>query len=80
MTLSDAVLGFIAESARQAGAAQPGTEEDLFQSGILDSFSVVDLVSLLEEEIHVKIPDGDVNAANFKSIAAIEHYLEARKN
>jgi len=79
MTLPKAVLDFIAKNAKQANAAQPEADDDLLKMGVIDSFTVVDFVTILEEEYGIKIPDEDVNPANFQSIKAIEHYIESRK-
>jgi acyl carrier protein len=51
-------------------------EESLFESGLLDSFALPDLVSALEQEFAIKIPDRDLNPRKFDSIARIEAYLE----
>jgi acyl carrier protein len=50
-------------------------EESLFESGLLDSFKLVDLVMTLEEAFKVKIPDADVNPRKFDSLARIDSYL-----
>ena len=52
-----------------------GDEDSLFESGLLDSFTLTDLVSGLEEEFSFKIPDADMNPRKFDSIARIEAYL-----
>ena len=49
--------------------------ESLFESGLLDSFALPDLVSALEEEFSIKVPDRDLNPRKFDSIARIEAYL-----
>ena len=55
----------------------PGDEEEsLFESGLLDSFALPDLVSALEVEFAIKVPDRDLNPRKFDSIARIETYLE----
>jgi acyl carrier protein len=59
--------------------AVPGTEESLFDSGFLDSFDLPDMVSALEQEFQIKIPDSDLNPRKFESIARIESYVESRK-
>jgi acyl carrier protein len=51
-------------------------EESLFESGLLDSFALPDLVSALEQEFSIKVPDRDLNPRKFDSIARIEAYLE----
>jgi acyl carrier protein len=48
----------------------------LFESGLLDSFALPDLVSALEAEFAIKVPDRDLNPRKFDSIARIETYLE----
>ena len=54
----------------------PGdAEESLFESGLLDSFALPDLVSALEAEFSIKVPDRDLNPRKFDSIARIEAYL-----
>ena len=51
-------------------------EESLFESGLLDSFALPDLVSALEGEFSIKVPDRDLNPRKFDSIARIMTYLE----
>lgn len=53
----------------------PGDEESLFESGLLDSFALPDLVSALEAEFSIQVPDRDLNPRKFDSIARIEAYL-----
>jgi acyl carrier protein len=52
-----------------------GDEDSLFESGLLDSFALPDLVSGLEQEFSFKVPDSDLNPRKFDSIARIESYL-----
>lgn len=52
-----------------------GDEDSLFESGLLDSFALPDLVSGLEEEFSFKVPDSDLHPRKFDSIARIEAYL-----
>ncbi len=58
---------------------QPEADESLFDSGLLDSFALPDVVAALEEAFHVKIPDSDLNPRKFDSIERIEAYLESRQ-
>jgi acyl carrier protein len=50
--------------------------ESLFESGLLDSFALPDLVAAIEEEFSIKVPDRDLNPRKFDSVARIETYLE----
>jgi acyl carrier protein len=56
----------------------PAPEESLFESGLLDSFSLTDLVSALEAEFKVSVPDSDLNPRKFDSVARIQAYLEKK--
>ena len=59
-------------------AALPDPDESLFDSGFLDSFALPDLVTELEREFGIKIPDSDLNPRKFESIAKIQSYIESR--
>ena len=59
--------------------ATPQVEESLFDSGLLDSFALPDLVSAIEQEFHISIPDSDLSPRKFESIARIERYLDSRR-
>jgi len=56
----------------------PAPEESLFESGVLDSFTLADLVSALEKEFSLKIPDSDLSPRKFDSVARIQAYLQSR--
>jgi len=55
---------------------EPG--ESLFESGLLDSFTLPDLVTALESEFSVRIPDSDLNPRKFDSVERIQAYLASR--
>ena len=50
-------------------------DESLFESGLLDSFMLPDLIGALEEEFAIKIPDSDLNPRKFDSLSRMEAYL-----
>lgn len=52
-------------------------DESLFDSGLLDSFALPDLVAALEQEYSIRIPDSDLNPRKFDSIERIEAYLDS---
>ena len=65
----------------QEVAGKPAPEdgqESLFESGLLDSFALPDLVSALEKEFVIKVPDSDLHPRKFDSIARIDSYLIER--
>ena len=56
----------------------PDPDESLFDSGLLDSFALPDVLSELEKTFSIKIPDSDLNPRKFDSISRIESYVESR--
>lgn len=59
--------------------AVPDADESLFDSGYLDSFALPDLVSELEKQFGITIPDSDLNPRKFESVSRIETYVRGQK-
>jgi acyl carrier protein len=53
-------------------------EDDLLDLGLVDSLGFVELVEHVQEHYGVAVPDADITAANFGSVAAIVAYLARR--
>ena len=76
MERADRIRGLIQNV---AGKPAPSDEEEsLFESGLLDSFALPDLVSAVEKAFSVKVPDSDLNPRKFDSVARIDAYLASR--
>ena len=56
----------------------PAPDDSLFESGLLDSFTLSDLVTALESEFAIRIPDSDLTPRKFDSVERIEAYVESR--
>lgn len=52
-------------------------DESLFDSGILDSFALTDVITAVEKEFSIKVPDSDLTPRKFNSISRIVSYIEA---
>jgi len=57
---------------------EPAPDESLFESGLLDSFLLADLVAALEAEFSIQIPDSDLRPRKFDSVSLIQTYVESR--
>ena len=62
-----------------ARPVDPAPDESLFESGMLDSFSLTDLVTALETEFSIRVPDADLTPRKFDSIVRIQAYLESHR-
>ena len=56
----------------------PGEDDSLFVSGLLDSFALTDFVSGLEEEFGISIPDSDLSARKFDTIRKVASYVASK--
>lgn len=56
----------------------PDEDESLFESGYLDSFALTDMVSALESEFGIKVPDSDLSPRKFDSVSRIEQYIASK--
>ncbi len=58
--------------------SDPAPAESLFDSGLLDSFTLNDLVLALEKEFSITVPDGDIAARRFDTIEKISQYVATK--
>jgi len=53
--------------------------ESLLEAGVLDSMSMVDLITHLEAKYGITISEDDLTPENFGSVTAIVAYVAARR-
>lgn len=54
-------------------------EEALISSGLIDSFSLMDLALFVEDNFGVRIEDTELNADTFDNLAQLTALIESRK-
>jgi acyl carrier protein len=74
--LQTRIIAIIQKVAKQP--VKVSSDESLFDSGLLDSFALPEMVSVLEEEFGIKVPDSDLTPRKFESIDNIQRYIESR--
>ena len=70
------IAGIIQKVARKP--VEVGPDDSLFDSGLIDSFALYDMVTAIENEFGIKVPDSDLTPRKFESIASIGRYIESR--
>jgi acyl carrier protein len=60
------------------GLATLGDEDDLIDSGVVDSLGIFQLIAFLEERFGIKIGDEEITPENFGTISAIDRLVSAR--
>jgi acyl carrier protein len=61
----DAILAFARDHLAQDPSQVTTGEQPLISSGLIDSFSLVELALFIEEELGVSVPDPEMTVANF---------------
>ena len=56
-----------------------GMDEALISSGMVDSFSLVDLALFVEDTYHVRIDDAELNAQTFNNLNELAALIESRR-
>lgn len=54
--------------------------EDLISHGIIDSMTLLRIVSFMEERFDIRVLDEDISARNFRSLAAMEAFLQFKRS
>ncbi len=78
--LPETVTSFLNQAAQQARTKMPARDESLFLSGLLDSFSLVDFVMLIESECNISVNDIDLRPENFDTLAKVESFIARAKS
>ncbi len=56
-----------------------GVDEPLISSGMIDSFSLMDLALFIEDTFGVHIEDTELNASTFDTLNQLASLIESRK-
>ena len=72
------LLNYVKEEFLHGRNREITAQDDLLESGIINSIGLLQLVSFVEENFGVDVPPEDVVYENFNSVAALSAYLEGR--
>jgi len=70
----------IAEKILKQPARVIGVDEPLISSGLIDSFSLVDLGLYVEDSLGVRIEDFELNASTFDTLAQLVALIQSRQS
>jgi acyl carrier protein len=72
--------GFVAENILKQPDRAILPDESLITSGLIDSFSLIDLALFVEEQFGVHIDDTELNAETFDSLHELASIIEQRRS
>ena len=80
MNTKDVIKDFIQNEIIQETLDRPLAENDqLVESGIVDSLGIMSLLSFLEEKFSIQIPSEDLSPENFASVSTITALVERQR-
>src|SRR5262249_31565747 len=72
--LPQGVIAFLNNAATEGRTTLPDRDTSLFLSGVLDSFTLVEFVTVLEKECGIRVDDADLRPENFDTISKVEDF------
>jgi acyl carrier protein len=70
---------FIAEKILKQSGRAIEADEPLLSSGLIDSFSLMDLALFIEDTFGVRIEDTELNVDNFDNLSQLASLIESRR-
>jgi acyl carrier protein len=81
MNTSETIRTFITDEILHGSLATPlGDDDQLVESGIIDSLGVMTLLSFLEEKFSIKIPDQELTPENFATLSTVTALVENQRS
>jgi acyl carrier protein len=78
-SMMTALEGYIASKILRQPGRKISPEEPLISSGLVDSFSLVDLALYVEDTFDIHIGDTELNAQTFDSLNQLVTLIESRQ-
>ena len=69
---------FIADEILRQPGREIALDEKLISSGLIDSFSLMDLALFIEDTFDVRIEDTELNAETFDTLEALAELIQSR--
>ncbi|MGH3683789.1 MAG: acyl carrier protein [Pseudonocardiaceae bacterium] len=74
----DTIKRFVLEEfLPDVSADQLSVDQDLLESGVVDSLGLLKLIAWIEERFELSVHDTDLDPDNFHSVAAIDAFITA---
>ena len=78
-TISSNLAKFIAEKILKQPNRAIAVDQSLISSGLIDSFSLMDLALYIEDTFDVRIEDTELNADTFDNLTQLTSLIESRQ-
>lgn len=73
------IVSYVRENYVPDASVQIPLDQSLLEVGLLDSYAIIELITWLEAEYKVRIPDEDITKTNLGSIQKMASYVLRRR-
>lgn len=77
--LRNEIRDFLVKHRASLGGSDFADEESLLEQGIIDSLTMVDLITHLEGNYGIRIEDDDMTPENFDTVSAIVTLVQSKQ-
>ena len=77
--MRDEIKQYLEQNRATADAGEFADDESLLEAGVIDSMTMVDLISFLESTFSIQIDEDDMIPENFDSVNAIVEYVTSKQ-
>ena len=77
--MRDEIKQYLEQNRATADAGDFADDESLLEAGVIDSMTMVDLISFLESTFSIQIDEDDMIPENFDSVNAIVEYVTSKQ-
>lgn len=77
--VTDQIGKYLAEKILKQPSRKISADEPLLSSGLIDSFSLMDVALFVEDNFGVRIEDTELNANSFDTLTQLAALIESRK-
>jgi acyl carrier protein len=78
-TITASLEKYVASQVLKQPNRKIANEEALISSGLIDSFSLMDLALFVEDNFGVRLEDTELNAETFDNLAQLTTLIESRR-
>ena len=74
--MKDKILKYIEDNLLES-TKKLSSDDDLLNTGLVDSIGVVKLIAFIEDEYHIKVPPEEMVIENFVTVDAISGFISS---
>ena len=71
---------FLIERIEEIAFSTVTTEDSLWESGVLDSITIVEFATEIEDEYNITIPFDEIVVENFETLELLIKYIKKKQN